>query len=301
MGTILITGGSGLIGTAITRVLINKNYTVRHLGRSKKGRNDVEEFIWNPEKQEIDINALKNVDFIIHLAGTNVGKGAWSDQRKKQIIESRVQSTELLIESLKKINHNPQKVICASAIGFYGILQKNTNYTEEDGPGNDFMAEVCIEWENAIKKLNTLQIPFQIFRVGVVLSNQGGALPIMAKPVSLFAGAPMGDGNQMISWIHIHDLCNMILWSIENDEITGIYNAVSPNPVNNKKFTELLGKVLKKPVWPVHIPSFVLKTILGEQSEIVLQGVGVSSQKIEEKGFKFEYPDLKEALKNLLD
>lgn len=300
MGTILITGGSGLIGTAITEVLIKNNYIVRHLGRSKKGRSDIEEFIWNPEKKEIDENALLNVDFIIHLAGTNVGKGTWSEERKKQIIESRVQSTELLIETLKKMNHKPQKVICASAIGFYGIRPKTTNYTEEDEPGNDFMAEVCIKWENAIKKINTLQIPFQIFRIGVVLSNKGGALPMMAKPVSLFAGAPLGNGNQIISWIHVYDLCKMFQWSIENKEITGIYNAVSPNPVNNIKFTKLLGDVLKKPVWSVHIPSFILKTLLGEQSEIVLQGVGVSSEKIEKKGFKFEYPELKEALKNLL-
>jgi hypothetical protein len=300
MDTIIITGGSGLIGTALTHFLLEKKYRVRHLGRTKRGRNNIEEFIWNPEKQEIDVDALNGVDLIIHLAGTNIGKGTWTDDRKKEIIESRVQSTKLLFETIQKNNCNPQKIICASAIGYYGIIGKSSYYTEEDNPGNDFMAEVCIAWEDEITKQNKAQIPTSIFRIGVVLTNKGGALPLMAKPVSLFAGAPIGNGNQLISWIHINDLCKMFLWSIENKEITGVFNAVAPNPVSNKKFTETLGIILKRPVWPIHIPSFILKTMLGEQSEIVLQGVGVSSKKIEAEGFNFEFPEIKNALKNLL-
>jgi uncharacterized protein (TIGR01777 family) len=299
MKTILITGASGLIGSALTERLLAENYRVRHLGRSKKGHPGVTEFLWDPEKGAIDEAALKDADVIVHLAGANVGKGRWTEAQKRTIIDSRVKSTQLLYDTLKKINQAPQKIICASAMGYYGIQSADHAFRENDPPGTDFMAQVCIAWEKAAQAFSEI-CPVLTFRIGVVLSDKGGALPLMAKPVRMFAGAPVGSGKQVVSWIHITDMCRLFLEGIHEENFSGVYNAVAPHPVTNKEMTKAIGQQLRRPVWGLNVPSFLMRAMLGEQADIVLEGVEISAGKILQEGFTFEYPAIREALKNLL-
>lgn len=301
MKTILITGASGLIGNALTDHLSGKGYTIRHLGRSKKGKPGVDEFTWDPDKGEIDQDALRGTDIIVHLAGSNVADGKWTGERKKQIMNSRVKSTLLLLDTIKKTESKPAKLIAASAMGYYGVESNEQSYAETDPPGNDFMAEVCVEWEKSVGNFESLNVPVLIYRIGVVLSDQGGALKVMAQPVKLFAGTPVGSGRQIVSWIHIDDLCALLMKGIEEDHFYGTYNAVAPNPVSNKTLVKAIGKALRRPVWPVPVPGFMLRILLGEQADIVLKGVSVSAAKITGTGYRFQFSEIGDAVNDLLE
>ena len=295
---ILITGASGLIGSRLTELLLQKGHHVSHLGRSKK-QGVAPSYVWDIQKKQIDKNAVMNADAIVHLAGAGVMDKRWTKQRKKEMLESRTHSTSFLLESLQKYNHHIASLISASAIGYYGICDQEEFLTEESQPGTDFLAQVTREWEQEVDKFTTLGIRIVKLRIGIVLSERGGALKSMALPVRLGIGAPLASGNQYLSWIHIDDLCQMFIKSIEDESVHGAYNAVGVKPVTNKEMTRSIARILKRPLWLPPVPAFVLKLILGEMASAVIQGNKISSQKIQVTGFQFRFTDLENALKDL--
>ena len=298
--TILIAGGSGLIGQHLCTKFIQLGYTVKLLGRKKYTHPQAEIFTWNPAQQEIEKSAFENVQYVINLAGSNVGEGRWTEKRKKELIDSRIQSTHLLINTMIENHYPVKKFIQASAIGYYGLSANDVEYKETDPPGNDFLATLTAQWEKETATLDQTSAELLLLRIGIVLSARGGALKAMAKPVQMLAGAPLGSGRQVIPWIHIDDMVAVFLKGITDPAFKGIYNAVSPASVTNRELTRLIGKNIHRPIWPVPVPSFILKIILGEQAQIVLGGNRVSCEKLIHTGFKHQYPQAADALKNLL-
>jgi uncharacterized protein len=295
---ILITGASGLVGTRLTELLLQKGYQVSHLGRSKKS-GKVKSFVWNIEKGEVDSEALKEVEVIIHLAGAGVADKRWSEKRKMEIRESRTQSTALLCKTLEKGNHSVRKVVSASAIGYYGFCLDERIFTEESEPGTDFLAQVTRLWEEEVDKISTLNLQVTKLRIGIVLSAHGGALVEMARPVRFGVGSPLGTGQQYLSWIHLDDLCAMFIKAAEDDKMIGAYNAVC-DWVTNEALTKSIAKVLGKPLWLPSVPAFIMKIVVGEMAVIVVNGSKVSSDKIKHAGFTFRYNHLEEALNECL-
>lgn len=299
IGTVLIAGGSGLIGKALVEELSQKGYTVKLLGRSISPIKNAESFVWDPSTNTIDKKSLENTDYIINLAGANVGEGKWTDKRKKELVNSRIQSTSLLVNSIIENNIPIKKFIQASAIGYYGLSDNDVDFIETDPAGKDFLALLTEQWEKSTERLNGTSIPLLKLRIGVVLSGKGGALMAMAKPVKMFAGASLGNGKQIVPWIHIDDMIAIFLKGIEEPEFIGTFNAAAPDPVSNKQLTKSIAKAIKRPFWPMGIPSFLLKLILGEQAQIVLKGNKISAKKLIAAGFKFRYPTIQGAITNL--
>ncbi len=293
MQNILITGGSGLVGQRITTLLEKKGYEVAWLSRSPQGRKT---FLWNVEKGEIDSEAMEWADAVIHLAGAGVAEKRWTLERKKLILESRAQSTQVLFSAIEKADNKPSTFISASAVGYYGF-NTGTALVDENSPaGNDFLAEVVIAWENEVKKMESLQVRTVLLRIGIVLDAEGGALGEMLKPP---LAAPLGSGDQWMSWIHIEDLARMFVFALEKTTLQGSFNAVGPSPATNQQLTKEAAIAKRKPYVGIGVPAFALKLVLGEMSAMVLGGNRVSSQKIQKAGFEFEFPELKNALKNL--
>ncbi|WP_299627886.1 TIGR01777 family oxidoreductase [uncultured Tenacibaculum sp.] len=292
MAKILLTGGTGLVGTLLEKKLKEKNHDVYILTRSPKKGNH---FKWDLDTNYIDEKAFDKLDYIIHLAGAGIADKRWTNQRKKELIDSRVSSANLLYNYIQKLNIPLQGFISSSGINFYGAVTTDKIYTENDAPGNDFISKICIEWEKSANQFSSLNIPVTILRTGVVLSKNGGALQKMNTPLFL---SSLGSGKQFIPWIHIDDLCEMYCEAVEDSKFTGIYNAATNDHQTNKSFTQTLGKVLKKPVTPFNVPAFVLKIIVGELAIIVLQGSKASADKIEQQ-FTFKYNKLEEALKEI--
>lgn len=298
--TILVTGGTGLVGTRLTELLISKGYNVRYLSRTGGKKNGVQAYAWDIEKQQIDKSAFDGVSAIIHLAGAGVADKSWTKERKKEILESRTKSTELLRDTLKSMDHQVASFVSASAIGYYGWDAGGVWKKEESRFGDDFLATVTKAWEEEVDQVSSLGVRVTKLRIGIVFSEKGGALYEIAKPIKFGVGAPLGAGDQYMSWIHIDDLCNMFIHAIENEKVNGTYNAVAPNPETNKVITKATAKVLNKPCFLPNVPGFVLKLMLGKRAAMVLGGSRVSAEKITEAGFQFQYPELNSALKNLL-
>lgn len=296
MASILVTGGTGFIGTALCDLLREKGYTVLILSRTKSDTPNT--YYWNLKEHYIDPEAIIKADYIIHLAGAGIVDKRWTNERKRILIDSRVKTANLLFEKTKELNPNLKGFISASAVGYYGATTSEKNYKENDAPGNDFVSTICIAWEKASNQFRASNIRTVILRTGMVLSKDGGALEKLSQPIKLGVGAALGIGEQYIPWIHLDDLCNMYLEAIENKEIEGVYNAVTPEHITNKSLTKTIANKLKKPLWLPNIPAFVMKLILGEMAVIVLEGSRVSSEKIIATGFKFKYPTIKEALDN---
>jgi uncharacterized protein len=295
---ILITGASGLIGKRLTDLLLKKGYQVSHLSRSSKsGR--VPSFVWDVDKGEMDSKALEGVDAIIHLAGAGVADKRWSKSRKEEILMSRVKSTELLHNTLLATPNTVKAIVSASAIGYYGF-QSDEELTEESKQGSDFLAKVTNQWEAEADKLTSLKIRVVKLRIGIVLSEKGGALVEMAKPIRWGVGSPLGTGDQYISWIHLDDLCEMFIHAIDTDQMNGAFNAVTGNWVTNEEMTKAIAHEMKRPLWLPNVPTFVLKIVVGEMAAIVLGGSKVSANKIKNTGFKFKYDKLEAALENSL-
>lgn len=297
---ILITGGTGLIGKRLTEILLSKGHEVSILSRSKKQSEKVTFYTWDIAKQEIEKVAIQKADYIIHLAGANVGEGRWTDKRKKEIIDSRVQSGYLLLDAVKEHNPNLKGFISSSAVGYYGMVTKDKVFEETDKPGVDFLAKVCEKWENTALKFKQLNIRTVIIRTGVVLDKNDGALAKLLTPIKLGIGSGLGTGNQAMPWIHLEDICNLYLHAIENEGMKGAYNGVAPEQVTNQEFSKTVAKVLKKPFWFPNVPTFALKLLMGEQAIIALEGSPISSKKTEATGFKYKYRNLKDALEDLL-
>ena len=296
MQHILITGGTGLIGMALSSTLKSNGYKVSILTRKKDIENGIH---WDLEKGTIESDKMMDVDVIIHLAGEGIADKPWSNKRKKEIIDSRVQTANFLYNFLKNNTHQVKTFISSSAIGYYSD-RGDELLTEESIPSHDFLSSSCIAWENAVEPIRSLNIRLLKIRTGIVLSLNGGALPKMIQPIKWGLGSPLGTGKQWMSWIHINDLCNMYQFAVENP-IEGVFNAAAPNPLRNKEFTKCLAKAIHRPMFLPNVPSFVLKAILGEMSIIVLGSTKVSSDKIISKGFKFQYPFIEPALCNLLN
>lgn len=302
--TVLITGGTGLVGSALSKALIRKGYAVIILTRDVTGKKKFENLsyaAWDVKKQWMDIDALQKADFIIHLAGAAVVEKKWTDAYKKEIEESRTHSSRLVAESLKNNINKIKAVISGSAIGFYGDDKNKTiPFTENDKADECFLGHTCKLWEESIAPVTDLGKRLVILRTGIVLSNKGGALAEFKKPIRFGAASILGNGRQMVSWIHIDDLCSMFIAAIENTALSGVYNAVAPNPVSNKKLTLCLAKKMNGRFYvPIHIPSFVLKLMMGQRSIEVLKSATVSCKKIMETGFKFQFDSIEPALENL--
>lgn len=297
--TVLITGGTGLVGNRLSQLLTEKGYKVIHLSRKRSLSSTYPAFQWNIKHEEIDEAALLQADYIISLAGAGIADKRWTKSRKQLIIDSRVKGIQLLKKELLAKNIRPKAIIGASAIGFYGDSGE-AEVSEISNPGNDFLAESVSAWEGAYDELEELNVRMPIIRIGIVLSTLGGALSKMLPTYKVGVGTYFGDGQQIYSWVHIDDICRMFIYAIENDNLTGIYNGVSPNPVSNKKMAIDIGKALNKPTLPLPAPAFGLKLALGEMAAVVLSSNNVSAQKMISVGFEFKYPELIPALKDII-
>ncbi len=307
MPTVLITGGTGLIGKALSKMLVSKGYEVIILSRNKSTIEDQTSAItyaqWDIESGTIDKAAVTKANYIIHLTGANISEKKWTKKRKKEIAESRTKSSVLLLKALKENTNNVKAVISASAIGWYGAdtnrsLQKG--FHEEDLSAQDFFGETCKQWEQSIKPVETLGKRLVILRTAIVLSNDGGAYPEFKKSLKFGIAAILGSGNQIISWIHIEDLCRIYIYALENN-ISGVFNAASPHPVSNKILMLKLAKAARGKFFiPVHVPAFVLKLMFGELGTEILKSSTVSDKKIKSTGFQFLYPSIDAAISNLM-
>ena len=300
MSTILIAGGSGLVGTHLSQMLQAAGHKVLHLSRKRNLNAKFPAYAWDLEKKSIEQEAVDKADFIINLAGAGVADKRWTEERKRLIISSRVDSTLLLKAAIERRSSPPKAFISASAIGYYGSRGDNL-MTEEDPAGKDsFLAESVSAWEDAVEKIAETGIRTVKIRIGVVLSTQGGALEKMLIPSHFFTATYFGDGQQWMSWIHLDDICRIFIEAIDDEKISGVFNGVAPHPFRNKDLIEELKNAVGKPAIMLPAPAFVLRAAMGEMADVVLDSTRVSSKKIESKGFKFLFTDLQPALRDLL-
>lgn len=292
MAKVLLTGGTGLIGSRLQLLLVKKGHDVSVLTRSPKKNN---EYRWNIQQGYVDEKAFNNLDYIIHLAGAGVADKRWTSSRKQEIIDSRVRSAELLLQKVTQLKTELKGFISASGIGYYGALTTEKIFTETDTAHTDFIGTVCRLWEEAALKFDAKNIRTVIFRIGIVLSKQGGALAKMKTPVI----APIGTGKQYIPWIHQDDLCALFIKAIEDTAMAGVFNAVAPDEQTSASFSKALVKSTGRPFLSVKIPVFLLRLIFGELSIILLTGSRISAKKIQEYGFRFQFSTLKAALYDL--
>ena len=296
--TILITGGSGLVGTRLSGMLKAKGYTITHLSRGS-GDGVYKSYRWDIAGQEIDVEAIKTADAIIHLAGAGVADKRWNAARKQEIYDSRINSTRLLHQYVKEHNPDLGYFLSASAVGYYG-WDTGASVVDETSPkGEGFLADVVADWEAETVRFSELSVANGMVRIGVVLSDDGGALVEIGRPIRLGVGAPLASGTQYMSWIHIDDLCSIFIHCLEN-KVEGIVNGVSPSPTTNKALTSALAKKLGRPLLLPNVPKFALKLLVGEMADMLVGGNNVSSKKIENLGFSFKYPYLEVALEDLL-
>jgi len=295
---VLITGGSGLLGMRLTDALLEKGYRVSHLGRKPGKDVRVQTFLWDVTKGKVDEQCIDDTDVIVHLAGAGIADKKWSEDRKKLIINSRAASIRLIYNLIQRRPNKVNSIISAAAIGYYGN-RGNELLTEESPPGKGFMPECCIAWEEAADEGKKLGLRVVKLRTGVVLDKKGGALRQMAMPVKLYAGAALGSGRQWVPWIHWQDAVDMYLAAIENINLTGVYNMVAPAPATNRQLMKAIATQLDRPLWFFSVPGLVFKMLMGEMSIIILGSTRVSSQKIQDEGFVFKYPDLAGALKQI--
>ncbi|RNA62579.1 TIGR01777 family protein [Chryseobacterium nematophagum] len=295
---VLITGASGMIAKSLAKK-IDHEYTIRFLTRKKTQPNEYE---WDIKNGTIDEAAFDNLSHIIHLAGANISEKRWTEERKKELISSRVDSAKLLLDTLRKKNLKLKSFISASGINYYGTKTTETIYTETDPPGNDFLSKVVILWEKAAGEFQEQNVAERVvkIRTAVVLSEKDGALKKMILPIQFGLGAPLGNGKQYMPWIHLNDICSVYEFALQNSQMQGAYNATSPQHTTNKNLTQKIADIIHKPLFLPNIPSFILKLIFGELANALLEGSRASSEKIQRIGFKFEFPDLEKALKNLL-
>lgn len=305
MQTVLITGGTGMVGTSLTQLLLSKGYQVIILTRKPQTSPipNLTYAVWDIAKGTIDPLAFEKADTIVHLAGAGVADKRWSKKRKQEIVDSRVMSGALLVKYLTAHTHQVKTVVTASAIGWYGPDTEQSlqyGFTETDPVDGAFLGDTCKQWEDSVKPIETLGIRLVTLRIGIVLNKQGGALAEFIKPAKFGLATIFGTGNQMVSWIHQNDLCKMILFGIQTASLKGVYNAVSPDPTSNKDLIIAITKKLRGFYLPIPVPAFVLNIMLGEMSIEILKSAKVSSNKIQEADFKFDYPTLNSALHELL-
>lgn len=295
---ILISGGTGFVGSALTKFLESKGHTVAVLSRRESVKG-VKSYRWDYKSDFIEEDAIEFADIIIHLAGESVAGGRWTDKRKESILNSRIKSSQLLYNAVKQSSKKPELFISASAVGYYGHDNNDELCYETSRPGNDFLAKVVVKWEEETKKFRDLGVRTNMLRIGIVLGENGGALSEMIKPVKLGIGSPLGSGKQNMPWIALEDLVRMFNFIIENENLNSVFNAVAPEVINNKEFMRQLARSLKKPFFMPAVPSFVFRILYGEMADILLYGKRVDSQKIISEGFEFEYEKLNKYLSEI--
>jgi uncharacterized protein (TIGR01777 family) len=298
METILITGGSGIIGRRLSELLVQHHFAVRHLSRKSTGTEKYPTFVWNIDEQFIDPKALEGVDHIIHLAGENVGDGRWTATRRKKILSSRIDSAHLILNKMQ--GQQLKSFISASGISYYGSITSSQIFKETDPCGTDFLANVSVQWEKAAFQFEDIAKRVVALRTGVVLSPTGGALAQLIKPIKLGIGSALGSGKQYMPWLHLEDMCQIYLKAITDEGMVGIYNAASSQHLTNQEMVNALAKTCGKKLWAPKVPGFLLKLLFGEMSVIILEGSRVDNQKIKNAGFVFQYDSLEEALKSLI-
>lgn len=303
MAHILITGGTGMVGNHLAGSLVASGHRVTILTRRipDQGKTNYAYALWDPSRNWVEASAIHSADYIVHLAGANVAEKRWTKSRKEEILQSRVEGSKTIVEALSKYPNQVKAVISASAIGWYGPDTETslvTGFQESDPSDPSFLGDTCRQWEESIRAVEEMDKRLVIFRIGIVLDKNGGALPAFLQSLRFRVAGILGKGNQMISWIHYIDLCRMISFAIENEEVNGIFNAVSPHPVSNSQFNRLLAQHLYGDSYcSMPVPSFLLKILLGEMSIEVLKSATVSSLKIRMAGFSFNYPALQDALR----
>lgn len=298
---VLIAGGSGLLGSRLTVLLQKKGYKVAHLSRSKESPLADKTFQWDPEAGEIEPAAVESAHYIINLAGAGVADNRWTEANKEKIMKSRTNSGRLLFQELKSTGYQPKAFISASGINYYGD-DNGAHWLYETSPaGHDFLTEVCKAWEAEAERVAALDIRVVTFRIGVVLSKEGGALPKLLTPARIGLAAPIGSGRQFISWIHIDDLCGLVIKAMEDRSMQGTYNAVAPEPETNERFMEVLADVISRPYFAPRVPAAAVKLMMGaDRAEIVLGSLRVASEKVQNSGYQFQFSSLRPALTDLL-
>ncbi|SEG57166.1 hypothetical protein SAMN05421847_2800 [Halpernia humi] len=295
---ILITGATGLVGTDLVKKLRERNHDVNILVRRKTGAQN--EFIWNQKKGEIDESAFDGIESIIHLAGASVGK-KWTENYKKELYSSRIDTAHLLFKTCKKLNLKLKSFIIASGVNYYGTYTSDEILTETDSVQHqDFLSQLSVAWENSADEFQSVAERIVWLRTAVVLSNKGGSFPLLKKLTDFNFGSAIGSGKQWMNWIHLEDLVNMYILSVENTAISGKYNAVADEIPTNKEFMQKLAKSSNKFFLPINAPAFAVKLVMGEMSEIILEGTRASNLKIKNAGFEFKYKTLNQAFEDLV-
>lgn len=305
MATVIITGGTGFIGSALTKQLLEKGYEVIVLSRQKprKPSDGLSYAEWDVKKQFVDPLAIKKADYIIHLAGANVAGSRWTKKRKKEIVESRTKTAALLVKALREIPNSVKAVISASGIGWYGtdpVMPNPKPFKETDKADESFLGETCKLWEEGIEAARDLGKRVVTLRTGIVLGKGGGAYKEFEKPLRFGVASILGSGKQIVSWIHLNDIVGAYIHVMENEKLEGAFNAVAPNPVSNKHLVLSMAKAKGGIAIPVKVPQLALKIALGEMSVEVLKSATVSSKKIEDAGYLFQFPSIEGAVDNLM-
>ncbi|HEX8178387.1 MAG TPA: TIGR01777 family oxidoreductase [Pyrinomonadaceae bacterium] len=299
---IIVTGASGLVGSALVRALIADGHQVTALVRGasqRKPQANVTEVEWEPTKGQLDAARLVGHDAAVHLAGEPIAAGRWTDAKKQRIRESRTLSTRLLAETLARLQTQPRVLVCASAIGYYG--DRGTEVlTEASAPGQDFLSDVCREWEAAAEPARAAGIRTVHLRFGIVLSKEGGALAQMLTPFQLGIGGQIGSGRHYMSWLALDDAVGMIEYALADENLAGAINAVAPQPVTNSEFAKTLGRLLGRPTL-LPMPAFALRLALGEMAKaLLLSSARVEPARLQAAGYQFKYPQLEGALRHVL-
>lgn len=299
MSKVLITGGTGLLGKALTKKLLSAGHPVVLLSRSAKSSSvpGVSTFTWNVNKGEMDPEALHGVEYVVHLAGSGIADHRWTDAVKQEVLASRIKSMQLLESEIRKQGIRLKAFTGGSAVGYYGMVTSYHTFKENDKPAtSDFLVQCCQAWENTYAHANEFSEKHCVIRIGVVLSKDGGALKRMIPVFQWGLGSPIGSGRQYMPWVHIDDMSEILFQSLFNPAMQGIYNAASPEPVRNREFSKQLAKALRRPFIAPAVPAFVLRAMFGEMGNVVLEGSAVDVKRLLEAGFVFQYPSLEKAL-----
>ncbi len=300
---VAVTGGTGFIGSRLVEKLSQENNQVivftRDANKANRQFSGIEVVNYDPLKSGGWQKKISGCDAVVNLAGQPIAESKWTTEYKQKILESREIGTKKIVEAIKKASQKPKVLINGSAIGYYGTSETAT-FDESSSPGNDFLAEVCRKWEAAAEEVTSAGVRLVIIRTGIVLGKEGGALAKMLTPFQLFGGGPIGDGNQWFSWIHRDDLVNLIISALKQENMAGKFNGTAPTPVKMNQFCKTLGEVMHRPSW-LPVPGFILELLLGEGAKVVLEGQQVLPKETQASGFQFQYPDLKSALKQIVN
>lgn len=300
MSKVVITGGTGLVGKALTLLLRSRGYEVVVLTRNKEKSNQSSYSYWDVANSIIDKELILSADYLVHLAGEGIADGRWTASRKNTILESRINPLALIYTIIEEHPHQLKAIVSASGVGYYGAITSEKVFTETDKPATDFLGKTCEQWEHAVDKFNQLNIRTVKLRTGIVLAKEGGALPKMLLPFNYGFGSALGSGKQFMPWISLTDLCNMYLFAIENKQLQGAYNAAIEDETTNASFSDAIAKGLNKNIWLPNVPAFFLTLFLGEMAKLVLEGSRVSNKKIKDASFVFNNADLNTTLNELL-